>query len=123
RTIDDGAPEVQVATPSRRLWKNTATRTPSTSGPRCIPTKATNAVFIELPQTSYLGYAAQFREKAAAAGKKVVVLPGDIRLIENLMLGNWDAKEYLIVPPGAHQRGRLRLGRSHKGEEVLSAQA
>ena len=63
------------------------------------------AVFIELPQTSHLGYAKQFREKAAEAGKEMVELPGDIRLIENLLLGNWDAKEYLTVPPAAITEG------------------
>lgn len=59
------------------------------------------AVFIDLPQTSHLGYAAQFQAKAAAAGKQAVQLEGNIRLIENLMQGEWDPKEYLIVPPAA----------------------
>jgi hypothetical protein len=63
------------------------------------------AVFIELPQTKHLGYAEQFKAKAAEAGKRAVELPGDIRLIENLMLGNWDAKEYLTVPPAAITEG------------------
>jgi hypothetical protein len=63
------------------------------------------AVFIDLPQTSHLGYAEQFQAKAAAAGKQPVHLQGDIRLIENLIHGNWDAKEYLIAPPGTAIEG------------------
>jgi len=57
------------------------------------------AVFIDLPETSHLGYAAKFQAKAAAAGKEAVELPGNIRLIANLLNGEWDPKEYLIVPP------------------------
>jgi hypothetical protein len=57
------------------------------------------AVFIDLPQTSHLGYATQFKAKAAAAGKIGVQLPGDIRLIANLINGQWDPQEYLLVPP------------------------
>lgn len=63
------------------------------------------AVFIDLPQTSHLGYADKFKAKAAEAGKQAVQLPGDIRLIENLILGQWDAQEYLVVPPAAAIEG------------------
>lgn len=59
------------------------------------------AVFIDLPQTTHLGYAKEFRTKAAAAGKQPVELPGDIRLIQNLINGEWDPKEYLRVPPAS----------------------
>ena len=59
------------------------------------------AVFIDLPETSHLGYAAKFEAKAAAAGKQAVRLPGDIRLIANLLNGEWDPKEFLVVPPVA----------------------
>lgn len=57
------------------------------------------AVFIDLPETSHLGYAEKFKARAAAAGKKPVELPGNIRLIMNLLGGEWDPKEYLVVPP------------------------
>lgn len=59
------------------------------------------AVFIDLPQTSHLGYAKEFQAKAAEAGKKAVELPGNIRLIQNLINGQWDPKEYLLVPPAS----------------------
>jgi len=63
------------------------------------------AVFIDLPQTSHLGLAEQFEAKAKAAGKRPVRLAGDIRLVEGLLQGNWDEKEYLIVPPGSAIEG------------------
>jgi len=63
------------------------------------------AVFIDLPQTSHLGYAEKFKAKATEAGKQAVQLPGDIRLIEGLIGGNWDAKEYLVVPPTSAVEG------------------
>ena len=63
------------------------------------------AVFIDLPQTSHLGYAAEFKAKAAAAGKLAGQLTGDIRLIANLLNGEWDPKEYLRVPPAGAIEG------------------
>jgi hypothetical protein len=63
------------------------------------------AVFIDLPETRHLGYAETFKAKAEAAGKQSVRLDGDIRLIENLLLGKWDESEYLIVPPGSAIEG------------------
>ncbi len=58
------------------------------------------AVFIDLPQTSHLGYAARFKEKAEAEGRSYELLRGDIRLIRNLIFGQWDAEDFLIVEPG-----------------------
>ena len=63
------------------------------------------AVFIDLPQTSHLGYAEKFAAKAAQAGKESIRLPGDIRLIEHLLEGNWNEQEYLVVPPGGTIEG------------------
>lgn len=63
------------------------------------------AVFIDLPETSHLGYAAQFEAKAAAAGKQAVQLPGNIRLIANLLNGEWNPQEYLRVPPAGITEG------------------
>lgn len=63
------------------------------------------AVFIDLPQTSQLGYATQFQAKASAAGKQAVVLPGDIRLIDSLLQGRWEPAEFLVVPPASAIEG------------------
>jgi hypothetical protein len=63
------------------------------------------AVFIDLPETRPLGYAQRFQERAAAAGKETQLLEGNIRLIEALLMGNWNPEEFLTVPPGQRIEG------------------
>jgi len=72
-------------------------------------------VFIELPETAPLGYAEQFRAKAEADGKTCLHFPGSIRLIKHLLNGEWDAEEFLIIPPGHKSSGVYDF------EEVLRA--
>lgn len=62
-------------------------------------------VFIELPETAHLGYAAQFRAQAEADGKTCLPLPGNIRLIKHLLDGEWNDEEFLLVPPGQQTSG------------------
>jgi hypothetical protein len=40
------------------------------------------------------------REKAEELGWEYEEMKGDIRLIEKLISGDWDPKEFLVVPPG-----------------------
>jgi len=58
------------------------------------------AVFIDLPETAACGCADKFRQKAEAEGKKFVRLEGSLRLIRNLIHGQWDAADFLTVQPG-----------------------
>lgn len=58
------------------------------------------AVFIDLPQTQHLAHAGRFQQKVADAGKEYVHLDGDIRLIQNLIFGNWPEDEFLVLKPG-----------------------
>jgi hypothetical protein len=71
-----------------------------TMHPPALEETLNTAVFIDLPETAHLGYAEKFREKAEASGKKYLRLEGDIRLIRNLLFGQWDPEDFLIVPPG-----------------------
>jgi hypothetical protein len=61
--------------------------------------------FIDLPQTAHLACAEEFRKKAEAAGKRCVRLEGSIRLIRNLLNGQWDEADFLVVPPGCRTAG------------------
>ena len=107
RTSDGGdAPEVQVGDAFKALVEKYGEEDAKYIWAEMHPDHGNDkAVFIELPQTKHLGYAEQFKAKAAEAGKRAVELPGDIRLIENLINGQWDAKEYLTVPPAAITEG------------------
>lgn len=57
-------------------------------------------IFIDIPETSHLGYCEKLKALASEQGKTVKVIEGDARLINGLIEGNWDEKEFLIVPPG-----------------------
>ena len=106
RTGDGGVPGVQIGDAYQALVEKFGEEDAKYIWAEMYPDRGEEkAVFIDLPQTSHLGYAEKFEAKAAAAGKQAVQLPGDIRLIENLLLGNWDPKEYLIVPPTATIEG------------------
>ncbi|MCG3149770.1 MAG: hypothetical protein PCFJNLEI_03235 [Verrucomicrobiae bacterium] len=65
----------------------------------------TKAVFINLPETTPPEYLQRFQEKAAAAGKECVELPGSLRLINQLLIGQWNPQDFLTVPPGQNTVG------------------
>ena len=60
------------------------------------------AVFIDIPETSHLGYAEQFKARADEDGREFVRLEGSLDLIRDLLNGTWRPSEVLEVPPG-HQ--------------------
>jgi hypothetical protein len=101
RTSDDGAASLQTGDAYQALVEKFGEEDAKFIWAEMHPDNGNDkAVFIDLPQTRHLGYAEQFEAKAKAAGKQSVRLDGDIRLIENLIQGNWDGAEFLIVPPG-----------------------
>jgi len=57
-------------------------------------------VFIDVPELSHLGYEEKCKAEAEATGKRFVKLPGDVRLLRNLIHGQWDPSEFLVVQPG-----------------------
>ena len=74
------------------------------------------AVYIDLPETSHLGYAARFRERALADGKEYVQLDGSLRLVQDLIFGVWNADDFLVVQPGQ------RVAGVYDWSEVIRAQ-
>ncbi|WP_428937456.1 DUF1638 domain-containing protein [Fontivita pretiosa] len=101
RTADDGTSQVVVGDAYKQLVARYGEEDARFIWEQMHPEHEANrrAVFIELPQTQHLGHAARFAQKAAAEGRQYVHLQGDIRLIRNLIDGQWDPKDYLIVPP------------------------
>lgn len=106
RTEDDGSAHVQMGDSYQALVEKYGEEDAKYIWAEMYPEhKEEKAVFIDLPETSHLGYAEQFKAKAAAAGKEAVQLQGSIRLIQNLINGTWDPREYLIVPPAGEIEG------------------
>jgi len=105
RTSDDGHASVETGDAYKAMVEQYGEEDAKFIWEQMHPEHDAKAVFIELPQTSHLGYARQFQAKAQAAGKSTVQLDGDIRLVENLIAGQWDPKEYLVVPPGKTIQG------------------
>jgi hypothetical protein len=106
RTSDDGKTAVEAGDAYQELVAKFGEEDARFIWAEMHPDHGDNkAVFIDLAQTSHLGYAEKFAAKAAEAGKESVRLPGDIRLIEQLLQGNWPEQEYLVVPPGGTIEG------------------
>ncbi|MBI2497593.1 MAG: DUF1638 domain-containing protein [Opitutae bacterium] len=100
RTSTDGEPGVQIGDAYQALVAKFGEEDAKYIWAEMNPDHGDNkAVFIDLPQTSHLGYAEKFAAKAKEAGKESVRLEGNIRLIQILLQGDWDEQEYLIVPP------------------------
>ena len=102
RTNEDGAATVSMGDGYKQLVEQYGEEDAKFIWDEMHPKHDQNlkAVFIDLPQTAHLNHAARFQEKVAEAGKEYVHLDGDIRLIRDLINGQWNDREYLIVPPG-----------------------
>lgn len=73
-------------------------------------------VFIDVPELSHLGYEQKCRKEAEAIGKQFVKLPGDLRLMRNLVHGSWDPEEFLVVQPGQ------KIGGVYDWDSVVKAE-
>lgn len=71
--------------------------------------------YIELAETSGLGYGRALRERAGAEGREYVEFAGSSRLLRGLLDGGWDSEEYLVIPPGC------RLDPTYDHVEVFKA--
>lgn len=63
------------------------------------------AIFIDLPETAPLGRLERFRQQAEQEGKTCVRLEGSLTLIRNLLDGQWNPADFLIVEPGQQTAG------------------
>jgi len=100
--VDDGQPTVHMgdgyqelvakygAEDAQFVWESMHPKDPAND----------RAVFIHIPETTPADYPTRFTAKAAEEGKNVVVLPGSLRLVDDLVAGRWSPDDFLIVPPG-----------------------
>ncbi|MFW6007011.1 MAG: DUF1638 domain-containing protein [Bacillota bacterium] len=58
-----------------------------------------NLIYIDIPEFQDLGYEEKIKKEAEETGKKFEKIPGDMRIIENLIFGNWE-EDFLVVNPG-----------------------
>lgn len=56
--------------------------------------------YIEVPETSQSGHLDKAKSLAGEQGMSLRIIKGDMRLLRGLLEGNWDEKDYLIIPPG-----------------------
>ncbi|MDI3547781.1 MAG: hypothetical protein PWR10_1433 [Halanaerobiales bacterium] len=61
-------------------------------------------IYIEVPEFASLGYAKIVEEEARKEGKEFEKIAGDMRLIENLVNGDWNEEEFLVLKPGEEIR-------------------
>ncbi|MCL2479400.1 MAG: hypothetical protein FWF22_07855, partial [Treponema sp.] len=64
--------------------------------------KESELFFIDMPETSFLGFADKVRAEAEAEGKTFTCVEGDRRLIRGLIRpeNGWNNDEYLVLEPG-----------------------
>lgn len=94
---------------AKYIWETLHPKTTNT-------TTEDSVVFIEVPETSHPGYARDCKVKAEADGKKYVQLKGDIRLIKNLIFGEWNGDDFLVVKP------QQRIAGVYDWEEIIRAE-
>lgn len=73
-------------------------------------------VFIDVPETGGLGHKERFRDEMEEKGTDISILDGSLRIIENLVSGEWDENDFLRVESGQKiqavydQREVMRIG-------------
>jgi hypothetical protein len=57
-------------------------------------------IYIDIPETAHLDYKGRCREEAEREGRDFICIPGSIRLLEDLIRGNWKDEDFLVLQPG-----------------------
>jgi hypothetical protein len=75
-----------------------------------------HVVFIDVPEFSHLGFTDKCKSQVEATGKRLQVIPGNMRLIRKLINAEWDPEEFLVVKPGQ------KIGGVYDWEEIVRAE-
>jgi hypothetical protein len=62
-------------------------------------------VYIEIPETSNPEYAELCRKHAEESGMAFVPLEGSLEILRNLVFGNWNSEDFLVLQPGSRSKG------------------
>ncbi len=57
-------------------------------------------VFIDIPELAHLGFAEKCQEMAEQDNTEYIQVEGSMRLLHKLILGKWDAADFLVIQPG-----------------------
>lgn len=60
-------------------------------------------IYIDVLETAHLDFKARIAMEAEKQGKPLRVLPGDMRMLRDLVNGSWE--DFLVVPPGKRIKG------------------
>jgi hypothetical protein len=56
-------------------------------------------IYIEVPETEVLDYKQRCREEAEREGKEFLCISGNIRLLKDMIHGNWNDDDFLVLEP------------------------
>ena len=57
-------------------------------------------IYIDIPETAHLDFKKRCSEEIEREGRKFICIPGSIRLLENMVHGNWNDEDFLVLEPG-----------------------
>lgn len=72
-----------------------------TLNPVHTPGEHDRVVFIDIPECPGEEHLAACKQRAEAEGKEFVKLDGRLDLVRDLVFGNWNEDDFLVIPPGA----------------------
>lgn len=62
-------------------------------------------IYIDTPATCHLCFKDKIKDEADKQDKTLRILPGNAKMIDDLIMGDWDEKDFLMVKPGEEIKG------------------
>lgn len=57
-------------------------------------------IYIDIPETAHLDFMHRCRKETEREGKEFIRISGNIRLLKDMIHGNWNADDFLVLEPG-----------------------
>ena len=71
-----------------------------TLGPALNTGADDSIIYIDIPETAHLSFKDRCREEAERDGKEFICIPGSIRLLRDMVHGEWNEKDFLVLDSG-----------------------